>query len=669
MSSPINTQTLEQFYKQLNKNQMQAVKNFEGPSLILAGAGSGKTRVLVYRIAALILQGYTNLENILAVTFTNKSAKEMKERVAEILSLYSLPYKWTPWIGTFHSVCAGILRQNISLLQDRTTVTIYDQGDQLSLIKKVLKDLNIDPKIKDPKSIRSQINLCKRMAVGPEELHRIPYLSYDRQFELIYLTYEKALTKAGAFDFESLLLETYKLMLRYPEFLSSLQNQFRYICVDEYQDTNHIQYLLIKKLAEKHQNITVVGDEDQSIYSWRGADMKNIMDFEKDFKTCKTFFLEENYRSSKNIVLGANALIAHNKIRKGKNLIPQKSAGHKIHIRETYTDYEEAQFVAQSIRAFCANEGGSWGDFAVLYRTNAQSRILEDHLRLLRVPYKIVGGVRFYERKEIKLALSYLKLVLNSEDDVSFLNVINEPKRGIGKGTLDKLQQLSLNAKKSLYECLKEPSVRKILKGKSLKEVLKFVQCIEELKNQKDKISLCELYSLLLNKSGFLESLELQNSIEAQSRIENLQELGNVIEQKEKQLTKGFLNLEVFLEEMSLLSQEDKTEGGKDFVTLMTLHNSKGLEFHSVFITGLEEGLFPSFQSIEDNNLEEERRLAYVGMTRAKERLTLSFAKKRKFWGREQYNPPSTFLSEIPKELVYQECVSIYKNPEFESDY
>ena len=665
-----NSQMLDQFYKQLNENQQKAVQNFKGPVLVLAGAGSGKTRVLVYRITALILQGHANLENILAVTFTNKSAKEMKERVAELLSAYSHPYTWTPWIGTFHSVCAGILRKNIPLLNDRDTVTIYDQGDQLSLVKKVLKDLNIDPKIKDPKSIRSQINLCKRMALGPNELHRIPYLSYDRQFELIYRAYEKALKKAGAFDFESLLLETYKLMLKHPEFLSSLQNQFRYICVDEYQDTNHIQYLLIKKLAEKHQNITVVGDEDQSIYSWRGADMKNIMDFEKDFKNCKTFFLEENYRSSKNIVLGANALIAHNKIRKGKNLIAQKPAGHKIHVRETYTDYEEGQFVAESVRSFCANEGAGWGDFAVLYRTNAQSRILEDHLRVLRVPYKIVGGVRFYERKEVKLALSYLKLVLNSEDDVSFLNVINEPKRGIGKSSLDKLQKFSLNTKKNLYECLKDSLNQKIIKGKALKEALKFIQCIEDLKNQKDKISLFELYSLLLNKSGYLENLELQNSIESQSRIENLQELGNVIEQKEKKLDGGILNLESFLEEMSLLSQEDKTKDGKDFVTLMTLHNSKGLEFNTVFITGLEEGLFPSFQSLEDNNLEEERRLAYVGITRAKEKLILSFAKKRKVWGREQYNPPSSFLSEIPQELVFQEYSSYFnKNSEFESDY
>ena len=609
------------------------------------------------------------MENILAVTFTNKAARGMKERVSHLLSLSSLSHTWTPWIGTFHSVCAAILRQNLHLLKDRKSVTIYDQGDQLSLIKKVLKDLNIDPKIKEPKSIRSQINLCKRMALGPDELHKFPHLHYDRQFGLIYDTYEKNLRQAGAFDFESLLLETYKLMLKYPDFLEFLQNQFRYICVDEYQDTNHIQYLLIKKLAEKHQNIMVVGDEDQSIYSWRGADMSNIMNFEKDFKTCRTFFLEENYRSSKNIVLGANALISHNKIRKGKNLVAQKSEGHKIHIREAYSDYEEGRFVSESIRSFCSNEGGSWGDFVVLYRTNAQSRILEDHLRVLRIPYKIVGAVRFYERKEIKETLSYLKLVLNSDDDVSFLTVINSPRRGLGKSTLARLQKLSLQTKKSLYMSLKEQVNQRIIKGKSLKEVIKFLDCIESLKKQKNQISLYELYSLLLDLSGYVENLEMQNSTEAQGRIENLQELGNVIAHKESRLNGDFLHLENFLEGISLLTQEDKTKDGKDFVTLMTLHNSKGLEFHTVFITGLEEGLFPSFQSIEDNNLEEERRLAYVGMTRAQERLILSYAKKRKFWGKEQYNSPSSFLAEIPKDLVYQEAPSLfYKEKGFEQE-
>ena len=653
-------------YTGLNENQRKAVQSFDGPLLILAGAGSGKTRVLVHRITALILEKNIALENILAVTFTNKAAREMKERVNQMLSSRSRPHHWTPWIGTFHSVCAGILRQNLPLLQNRKSLTIYDQGDQLSLIKKVLKDLNIDPKIREPKNIRSQINLCKRMAVGPYEIYKLPYLSYDKKFEQIYQTYEKALQQAEAFDFESLLLETYKLMLKYPSFLKSLQNQFLHICVDEYQDTNHIQYLLIKKLAEKHQNIMVVGDEDQSIYSWRGADMKNIMDFEKDFKNCRTFFLEENYRSTKNIVLGANALISHNKIRKGKKLTAQKSEGHKIHVRETYNDYEEGRFVSESIFSFCSNEGCSWDDFAILYRTNAQSRILEDHLRFSKIPYKIIGGVRFYERKEVKEALAYLKLVLNEKDDMAFLAVINNPRRGIGKSALEKLQYHSLQKQTNLYQSLKEQIEQKRIKGKALKEVSRFMDCIENLKQKKDQIPLYDLYHLLLNQSGYIENLEQQNSMEAQSRIDNLQELGNVIEQKENRLDEKILPLESFLEEVSLLSQEDKTKEGRDFVTLMTLHNSKGLEFNTVFITGLEEGLFPSFQSIEDNNLEEERRLAYVGITRAKERLILSYAKKRKFWGRDQYNPPSSFLSEIPEDLIYQESLYFHNKPDYD---
>ena len=658
-------------YKSLNPNQKKAVQTFDGPVLVLAGAGSGKTRVLVHRISALILEGKCSWDNILAVTFTNKAAREMRERVFNLISAYaSPPPGFAVWIGTFHSVCARILRQNIHLLPGREAVSIYDQGDQLRLIKKVLQDLNVDPKMKEPKSIRSQINLCKRQGISPHELFRIPHLSYDKQFEGIYQSYEQALKRAGAFDFESLLLETYRLMLKQADFLKYLQSKFQYICVDEYQDTNHIQYLLIKKLAEKHKNICVVGDEDQSIYSWRGADMSNIMDFEKDFKACKTFFLEENYRSTQNIVQGANGLISHNIIRKGKKLISQKGTGHKIHIRETLNEQEEGRFISESIKSFCLNEGASWGDFATLYRTNAQSRALEDHFRVLRIPYKIVGGVRFYERLEIKEILSYLRFILNSDDDVSFLNVINSPRRGMGKNSLERLRQESLNKRKSLYESLKDQAREGRIKGKSLQEINKFIGFIEELKKQKPQVPLYKLYTRLLDQSGYIENLERQDSMEAQSRVENLQEFGNVIDQKENSLESGaILSLELFLEEMSLLTQEDKTMEGKDFVTLMTLHNSKGLEFNYVFITGMEEGLFPSFQSVEDNNLEEERRLAYVGMTRAKDRLTLSYAKRRKFWGRDQYNPPSQFLSEIPKELVHHEPLSLFGSslsPDFE---
>ena len=647
---------LNSLYKDLNTNQRKAVLSFEGPVLILAGAGSGKTRALVYRISALLLEGKCSLDNILAVTFTNKAAREMKERVYRLLSSHTaFSSQQRVWIGTFHSICAQVLRQNLHLLPGRSAVTIYDQTDQLLLIKKVLKELNIDPKIKDPKSVRSQINLCKRMGLRPDEIHRLSYLSHDSQFESIYQRYEKNLRQASAFDFESLLLETYRLFLKHPDFLKSLQDQFRYICVDEYQDTNAIQYLLLKKLAERHQNICAVGDEDQSIYGWRGADISNIMNFEKDFPACKTFFLEQNYRSTQNIIQGANQLIAHNKIRKGKTLTAHKKAGRKIYVRETWNEHEEGRFVSESIRSFCANEGAGWGDFAVLYRINAQSRVLEDHLRILRIPYKIVGGVRFYERKEIKETLAYLKLILNRQDDVSFLTVINSPRRGMGKSSLARLQEEALRSQNSLYECLKEWVRLQRVKGKTLQEIKNFINCIELAGERKGQIPLYDLYTLVLDKSGYVESLKRENSPESQSRIANLQEFGNVIAQKEAVVKENSLDLEHFLEEMSLLSQEDKTKEGKDFVTLMTLHNSKGLEFDTVFITGMEEGLFPSFQSLEDNNIEEERRLAYVGMTRAKERLIFSYSLRRKFWGRDQSWPKSCFLSEISSDLLHYE--------------
>lgn len=644
----------ESFYKDLNTNQKKAVQTFHGPVLVLAGAGSGKTRVLVYRIVALIIEGHCSLDNILAVTFTNKAAKEMKERVYQLLKICGYPFTHTYWINTFHSVCAQILRQNISLLPGRSTVTIYDQSDQISLIKKILKDLNIDPGQKDPKSIRSKINLCKRKALSPFELHVIPHLSYDKQFQTIYQKYELALKQASAFDFEGLLLETYRLTLKQNNFLTLLQNQFQYICIDEYQDTNTIQYLLIKQISKKTNNICVVGDEDQSIYSWRGADMNNIMSFEKDFKNCKTFFLEENYRSTKNIIQGANQLISNNKNRKGKVLVSHQEEGQKIYLIETFNEYEEASFVAKYIQSHCLYER-TWSDVAILYRTNAQSRPIEDHLRILKIPYKIVGGVRFYERQEIKDALSYLRLVLNSKDNLAFLRSINTPRRGIGKVSLEKLQQQSLKSEKSLYECLKDQVQSRLFRGKVLINMCKFVSCIEDIKNQLGHVSLYNLYTLLLNKSGYIESLESKQSIEETSRINNLQELGNVIEQKEKQLDGSFLNLETFLTEMSLLTQEDKTKDGQDYVTLMTLHSSKGLEFKTVFMVGMEEGLFPSFQSLEDGNLEEERRLAYVGITRAQQKLIFSFAKKRKFWGKDQFNPPSSFLSEISQDLIHHE--------------
>ena len=419
---------------QLKKKAVQALN---GPVLILAGAGAGKTRVIVHRIAALIQERSVNLQNILAVTFTNKAAREMKERTAALLSN---DFLHTPWIGTFHSICARILRNHIHLVPDRDSVTIYDDRDQLQLVKAVMKELNINEKMHPPKNFKSQINLCKRRAVESHELHKIPHLFNDFKFEKVYAAYEKALLKASAFDFSSLLLETYKLMKTYPDFLTGLQDQFQYILVDEYQDTNHIQYLLIKKLAEKHRNICVVGDEDQSIYGWRGADITNIMSFEKDFPPTQVLFLEQNYRSSRNIVTAARSVIAQNKTRKGKALFTKNPFGEKILIGEAINEFDEGRFIADKIQTLCSQFGSSWDDFAVLYRINAQSRSLEDQLRRQRIPYKIVGGIRFYERAEIKDILSYLRLALNEKDEMSFLRVINSPKRGVGKSTLEALK-------------------------------------------------------------------------------------------------------------------------------------------------------------------------------------------------------------------------------------
>ena len=637
--------------KDLNPVQKEAVQQLNGPVLILAGAGSGKTRVLVYRIALLLIEQKAKLQNILAVTFTNKAAREMKERVLHLLYNNNYSIGYTPWIGTFHSTCAHILRENFSLITNRSTFTIYDQQDQLRLVKKVIKDLNLNEKIHIPKNIRSQINLCKRMAVEPHNLHRISHLNYDDSFHDIYTAYEKALIQNSAFDFGSLLLETYKLMINNQSLSEKLSNQFQFICIDEYQDTNHIQYLIVKKLAEKHKNICVVGDEDQSIYGWRGADMSNIMNFENDFSGCKTFFLEQNYRSTKNIVKAAGTLISHNKVRKGKVLFTNNSTGEKILIKENFNEMEESRFISNYVKLACEQKGYQHKDFAILYRTNAQSRALEDGFRILKIPYKIVGGIRFYERAEVKDVLSYLRFVLNTKDDIAFLRIINSPKRGIGKSTLEKIQKQAREDSSDLFETLQKQFNKNIFKGKASKEIERFIKMIKKLKSQLDALPLYEYYILVLEESGYLDQLKADPSLEAQNRIDNIQELGNVIDQKQKE-SETTLSLSVFLEEMSLLSEGDKTKNDKESVTLMTLHNSKGLEFPCVMITGMEEGLFPSFQSVAEEGIEEERRLLYVGMTRAKKKLILSFAWKRKVWGREQSNEISRFFEEIPNSFI-----------------
>lgn len=637
-------------YTDLNPAQKKATQNFYGPSLILAGAGSGKTRVIVHRIAALVVEKKVPLENILAVTFTNKAAKEMKERTGELLKKAGLFMSYTPWIGTFHSICAHIIKNNLHLFPKRDSFTIYDERDQLQLIKKILKDLNIDERMHPAKNFRNHINLCKRSAVAPHELHHISFLAQDKKFFTVYDTYEKTLVQLSAFDFGSLLFETYKLMRKNKDFLNQLNKQFQFLFVDEYQDTNYIQYLLIKKLGKIHQNVCVVGDEDQSIYGWRGADISHILNFERDFKECRIFFLEHNYRSTQNIVQAASSLIANNQRRKGKTLFTKNTEGEKIFVKETFNEQEESYFISQKIRELHGQGKAQWKHFCILYRTNAQSRSLEDGLRFLKIPYKIVGNVRFYERAEIKDAISYLKVILNVHDDVSLLRVINTPRRGIGKTTLDKISKKAHLHHLSFYSALQKEIESGNLKGKIAREIKTFLTAIEELKEGVSHIPLYELYISMLEKTGYLKSLRMDQSLENQGRIENLQELGNVIQQKSSSFS---LSLSSFLEEMSLLSESDKTKDITNAVTLMTLHNSKGLEFPSVFITGLEEGLFPSFKSIEEGDLEEERRLAYVGITRAKTNLTFTFARSRTVWGKSHYNDPSRFLTEIPEDLVY----------------
>ena len=633
------------FCRGLNSAQAEAARSFDGPCLISAGAGSGKTRVIVHRIAALIAERNIPIENILAVTFTNKAAREMKERTSRLLQRAGLFSGPTPWIGTFHSICAHILRTNMRFFPKRHSFAIYDASDQLRLIKKVAADLNLNERLHPAKTFRSHINLCKRSAVAPYELHKVPFLAQDKKFLQVYEAYEKALVRLSAFDFESLLLETYRLLKREKQFAEQLSRQFQFLFVDEYQDTNYIQCLLIKQLSAVHQNICVVGDEDQSIYSWRGADISHILNFEREFPRCRVFFLERNYRSTKNIVSAARALIARNEKRKGKALWTENPSGEKILIKENSNEKEESRFISERALQL-VRSGGAFRCFCVLYRTNAQSRALEDGLRNLNIPYKIVGNVRFYERAEIKDAAAYLRLVLNPHDDISLLRIINTPRRGLGKASLERLSALARDRGISLFSALKQAREEGMLKAAASQAIRRFLAVLSELREAEAESPPDEIYVSMLDKTGYLESLK--RDPEGQTRIENLQELGHVIRQKS---AAGPCSLSSFLEEMSLLSESDKTLDQDNAVTLMTLHNSKGLEFPHIVIAGMEEGLFPSYKSIEEGDLEEERRLAYVGVTRAKLSLTLTFALSRAVWGRNRYNGPSRFLSEIPDHL------------------
>ena len=631
----------------LNPEQREAVETTEGPLLVVAGAGSGKTRVLTHRIAYLIEEKKVPPYRILAVTFTNKAAKEMKNRIEGLL-----PFKVDGlWVGTFHSVCVRILRGHIDKLGYNSNFVIYDTQDQKTLIKQCIKSLGLNEKVFDPGSMMGFIGRQKDQMISSDM-----YKDYAKgethgiEKSKVYSLYQKRLKENNAVDFNDLLCLTVELFNNFKDVLEMYQTKFQYVLVDEYQDTNKAQYLLIKSLVKAHENVCVVGDSDQSIYSWRGADVRNILDFEKDFRGAKVVKLEQNYRSHQIILDAANAVISRNTGRTAKTLWSARKEGELIKVYEAYDERDEAGYITRNIERYKENEGIGYNSFAVLYRTNAQSRALEDAFRRDGIPYKVVGGLKFYDRKEIKDILGYMRVVENERDNISLLRIINTPKRGIGNTTLAKLNKFAEENELSLFETLEvinEVGLSKRIKEKIEEfyiEILHYQKCAKSL-------NVLELFEEILNKSGYMDMLKADDSVESKSRIENLMEFGGVM--KEFLNNIGEHTLTQFLSDMALLSDVDKTEeNDKETVILMTFHGAKGLEFPIVFMTGMEENLFPSARTNYDpEDLEEERRLAYVGITRAENILHVSFAKQRNLYGKFQVNAPSRFVREIPASL------------------
>ena len=618
----------------LNEWQLEAVKTTNGPLLILAGAGSGKTRVLTYRVAYLINEEKIDPYNVLAITFTNKAAKEMKDRIIGILGFKALGIQ----ISTFHSLGVLIVKENYEKAGYKNNFTILDSDDSLTLIKKILKELNLDPKMYNPKAIRNQISGTKNQLLTSKEYEKYAMTDFEKVVFKVYQKYENKLLVNNSLDFDDLLMLPIKIFRKYPEVLKHYQERFKYILIDEYQDTNEAQYTFVKMLSAKYKNICVVGDNDQSIYSFRGANYHNILNFEKDYPKCKVIMLEKNYRSTKTILNAANDVIKNNKERKDKNLWTDNELGNKIKYHRALDEKDEAFYVLQEVKRLI-DQGIKLNDIAVLYRTNAQSRNIEEALLRESIPYRVIGSFYFYNRKEIKDLISYLKVIYNSNDDISLLRIINVPKRGIGDKTIQNLTEKANSLNTSLFEAID-----------SGKELL-FKQTINELKEISEKVSLTELIDQILNKSGIKNELENEKSIEADIRLENLEEFKTITKNYEE--NKGIASLDEFLNEISLVSDVEEYRNRDDVITLMTIHSAKGLEFNNVFLIGMEEGIFPHQAAFFDNNeLEEERRLCYVAITRAKEKLYIVNAKRRTLYGIDSVNPPSRFISEINKELL-----------------
>ncbi|HLS34776.1 MAG TPA: DNA helicase PcrA [Bacillota bacterium] len=647
------SQQTDHLLKNLNKQQQKAVKHTEGPLLIMAGAGSGKTRVLTHRIAYLIHEKGVPPYNILAITFTNKAAREMKERVEELVGTAGE----SMWVSTFHAMCVRILRRNIDQIGYDSNFTILDTSDQLTAIRQVLRNLNIDTKQFDPRTVLNRISAAKNELITPEKFAEEASSYREEIYADIYQAYQKLIRSNHSLDFDDLIMQTVHLFERVPEVLSYYQRRFQYIHVDEYQDTNYAQYVLVHQLSKRYENICVVGDSDQSIYRWRGANIENILNFEKDYVQTKVIMLEQNYRSTKTILKAANEVIQNNPNRKPKNLWTDNKEGDKIQYHQAFDERAEARYVLQIIRELIDEKGYSPNDIAILYRTNAQSRVMEEEIMKSTFDYQIIGGLKFYERKEIKDIIAYLRLVANPNDDLSFQRVVNEPKRGIGQTTMERLEAYASAEDITLYEAVQEVDFAGVT-PRAANALAKFNELIETFRKQEEFLTITDLTEEILKRTGYRDALIKENTLEAQSRLENIDEFLTVtnhfdqtMEENEDATLIDFLTDLALVADIDELDEEDIEQ--RELLTLMTLHSAKGLEFPVVFLIGMEEGIFPHSRSIDDpEELEEERRLAYVGITRAEQKLYMTHAIRRQMYGRMMNNPRSRFIDELPVDLI-----------------
>ena len=644
---------MDNLLNKLNEKQKEAVLCTEGPLLVLAGAGSGKTNTMIHRIAYMIKEKGISPYNIMAVTFTNKAAKEMRERIERLLG-----DDCKVWIMTFHATCLRLLRMYGEKIGYTKDFVVYDPADQKSIIKKILKENEIDEKIYKPANVLGAISDAKNQGIKPDSFEIEFGGGYRNEvIAKIYRQYVDILLSNNAMDFDDLLCNAVTLLKKNNEVLQKCQDKFKYIMVDEYQDTNKIQYDLIRLLVGEKENLCVVGDDDQCIYQWRGADISNILDFEKDFKGAKRIKLEQNYRSTSNILNAANSIIEYNTKRKGKRLWTDNEEGTRPRYRRLDNEKEEAYYIGQEIDRI-KNSGNSYKDFAVLYRTNAQARNFEEILTARRIPYRVFGGVRYYDRKEIKDIVAYMRLILNPKDDLALTRVINEPKRGIGPKTISTLAALAKVRKESIFETLMDQDVISSLSPKTYSSISAFINLIAKYNQEKDNLRVSDIYDGVLRDSGYIALLDQQNTLEAQNRIENILEFKSTITTYEEE---GELQLAEFLEKIALVADVDNLDKDEEAVTLMTFHSAKGLEFPFVFMVGMEDGLFPGWRSLEDEEkLEEERRLCYVGMTRAMKSLWLTSAEYRVIFGQGEYTRESTFMREINPKFI--EGDGVYKN-------